>query len=147
MAHSEAQRAEMWARREAAVEVSLSRGGALVNDVAVPLDAVETFLTEAGARCRALDPDVQEMVVAHLGDGNVHYTLWPSGAAEGGALIEAVEEVVRAPGGSFSAEHGIGLHKKASMARHRDPVALEVMRAVKTALDPKGILNPGKVLP
>lgn len=147
VAHSEAQRAEMWARREAAAEVSLSRGSALVNDVAVPLDAVEAFLTEAGARCRALDPDVQEMVVAHLGDGNVHYALWPSGAAEGGALVEAVEEVVRALGGSFSAEHGIGLHKKASMARHRDPVALEVMRAVKTALDPKGILNPGKVLP
>lgn len=142
-----AQRAEMWARREAAAEVSLSRRGALVNDVAVPLDAVGRFLSEAGRRCRALDPGVEEVVVGHLGDGNLHYVLWPTGAASGSALVEAVEEVVRGLGGTFSAEHGIGLHKKASMARHRDPVALDMMRAVKVALDPQGILNPGKVLP
>lgn len=81
--------------------------------------------------------------------GTIHYTLYPSADDPDlkDRLMEAVEDEVKALGGSFSAEHGIGVTKKPSMARRKDPVALATMRAVKAALDPKGIMNPGKILP
>ncbi|RMD94007.1 MAG: FAD-binding oxidoreductase [Alphaproteobacteria bacterium] len=149
IARNEAQRAEMWARREAAAEVALTRLPLVNNDVAVPLDKVETFLERMEEVLPRIDPDAEAITVAHLGDGNIHYTVWPGRdePAHLDAIMEAVEDVALELGGSFSAEHGIGLTKKPSMARRKDQVALEVMRAVKAALDPKGILNPGKVLP
>jgi len=149
VAQNDTQRGEMWARREAAGEVCLTRQPMVNNDVAVPLDKVSVFLDRAGARLARLDPGAVPVVVAHLGDGNVHYAVWPTcdDAALADAIMEAVEDEVLALGGSFSAEHGIGLTKRPSMARRKDRVALEAMRAVKAALDPKGILNPGKVFP
>jgi len=89
------------------------------------------------------------MVVAHLGDGNVHYTAYPSrdDAALADTIRAAVDEVATGLGGSFSAEHGVGLSKKGSMARLKDPVALEMMRAIKAAFDPENRMNPGKLLP
>ena len=89
------------------------------------------------------------LTVAHLGDGNLHYTIWPGNTDPGAmdAIMEAVEEEALRLGGSFSAEHGIGLTKLPSMRRRKDPAALAAMRAIKAALDPKGILNPGKLLP
>jgi len=149
VAQSESQRRDIWAMRECAAEVSFGRKPLVVTDVAVPLDLVERFLDQAGQAVAALDPQAQPIYVAHLGDGNLHYTLWPSRADADlqEALLEAIEEVVRALGGSFSAEHGIGTSKLSSMQRRKDPVALEMMRAIKQALDPKGILNPGKVIP
>lgn len=149
VAQSESQRRDIWAMREAAAEVSIARKPMVVTDVAVPLDLVERFLDQAGQAVAALDPQAQPIYVAHLGDGNLHYTLWPSRADADlqEALLEAIEEVVRALGGSFSAEHGIGTSKLSSMQRRKDPVALDMMRAIKQALDPKGILNPGKVIP
>lgn len=149
VAQSESQRRDIWAMREAAAEVSIARKPIVATDVAVPLDLVERFLDQAGQAVAALDPQAQPIYVAHLGDGNLHYTLWPSRADADlqEALLEAIEEVVRALGGSFSAEHGIGTSKLSSMQRRKDPVALEMMRAIKQALDPKGILNPGKVIP
>ncbi|WP_425099495.1 FAD-binding oxidoreductase [Tropicibacter sp. S64] len=147
VAHSEAQRRDFWALREAAAEVCTSRP-VIICDVAVPLDRVALFLGQADRRLAEMDPEAVAMVVAHLGDGNVHYSVWTetTGAARN-AIMEAVEEEALALGGSFSAEHGIGLAKRPAMARFKDPVALEVMRSVKAALDPKGILNPGKVIP
>ena len=149
IARSEAQRREMWARREAAAEVTLARSPMINNDIAVPLDRIEAFFAAMSERLPALDPGAEETCVAHLGDGNIHYVLYPSSGepAHIDRLMEAVEEVARALGGTFSAEHGIGLTKKPSMARRKDPVALAVMRRIKSALDPKGIMNPGKVLP
>ncbi len=87
--------------------------------------------------------------MAHLGDGNVHYTVFPTrdDAALYDQVVEAVEDEVQALRGSFSAEHGVGLSKRASMARRKDPVALAVMRPVKVALDPDNRMNPGKILP
>ena len=84
-----------------------------------------------------------------MGDGNIHYTVYPTRNDDDlkDRLCEAVEDAVAALGGSFSAEHGVGLTKRGTMARRKDAVALDVMRAVKLALDPAGILNPGKVLP
>ena len=147
VATSEAQRAAFWARREAAAELSLARKPCVVNDVAVPLDKVQTFLEQAEERVARVDPKADAMVVAHLGDGNVHYAVRVTDATLVTPVMETVEDLVRTLGGTFSAEHGIGRSKLGSMARRKDPVALDMMRAIKTALDPKGILNPGKLLP
>ncbi len=149
VAKSQSQRAEMWARREASAEVSRLRSPVVDNDIAVPLDRMQALLDRTEARARALDPGIAFMHVAHLGDGNLHFAAWPESRdpAVHRAIGEAVEEETIALGGSFSAEHGIGLSKLPAMTRHKDPVALEAMRAIKRALDPNGIMNPGKVLP
>ena len=117
--------------------------------MALPLDKVVTFLDLIHARLPDLDPDCETLSVAHLGDGNVHFTVFPTrdDPALYDAVVEAVEDVVQELGGSFSAEHGVGLAKLPSMARRKDPVALDVMRAIKTALDPDNRMNPGKILP
>ena len=98
---------------------------------------------------KKIDPTGEELYISHLGDGNLHYTFYPtdiSGVLKE-PITEAIEDVVLALNGSFSAEHGIGLSKKNSMARRKDPIALEMMGAIKTAFDPKNLMNPGKVYP
>lgn len=147
VAQNQAQRDEMWARREAAAELAFMRPNVLVNDVAVPLDRVGAFLDRAREALFRIDPEAHESVVSHLGDGNVHYAVQLSAPDLKAPVMEAVEDVVLALGGSFSAEHGIGLVKRPSMARRKDSVALDMMRAIKAVLDPQNILNPGKVLP
>ncbi|WP_226780279.1 FAD-binding oxidoreductase [Oceaniglobus trochenteri] len=149
VARNEAQRAEMWARREDAGEMSVMQQPVLLMDVALPLDGVEHFLRQAETAFHAIDPEGQSMVVAHLGDGNVHLSMWPSkaGIPQSDAIVARIEDVVADLGGSFSAEHGIGKAKRATMARRKNPVALDVMRRIKDALDPGGIMNPGKVIP
>lgn len=147
IAQNASQRAEIWARREAAAEVCLARLPVVNNDIAVPLDKVADFFTRMAPVLPRLDADARALSVAHLGDGNIHYAVQVSGADKVDPVMEAVEDVVADLGGSFSAEHGIGLSKKPSMARRKDPVALRVMGQIKSALDPKGIMNPGKVLP
>ena len=149
VARSDAQRTEMWARREAAAEVSLGEGPVVNNDIAVPLDKVGTFLDLAEKQLGAFVPDAKIFVVSHLGDGNVHYTVRPSDPKPDvmDRIMETIEDIVLSLGGSFSAEHGIGLTKRPSMKRRKDPVALDVMRSIKNALDPDNRMNPGKVLP
>jgi FAD/FMN-containing dehydrogenase len=149
VARSEAQRRAMWERREAAAEVMLNTPLMVDTDISLPLDGLSPFLAAMTRRLAGLDPAATEAVVAHLGDGNIHYTAYPSRDDPDllAAIRAAVAEEAVARGGSFSAEHGIGLSKRATMAAHKDPVALDVMRAIKAALDPAGILNPGKLLP
>lgn len=149
VAQSEAQRATMWARREAAAELALLRLPFVDNDVAVRPDLMQELLQRIEARTRAIDPGIAFLNVAHLGDGNLHFAGWPStpDPVAMKAISRAVEEEVVALGGSFSAEHGVGLLKKPAMTAHKDPVALAVMARIKAALDPNGILNPGKVVP
>lgn len=149
IAQNETQRRAIWKRREDAGEVAFF-GGIFVNtDVALPLDKIATFERLLTPRIKAIDPDASEVIVAHLGDGNIHHTSYVSrnDPAVMHALVEAVEDVVQELGGSFSAEHGIGVSKLDTMKRRKDPVALDAMRAIKAALDPNGILNPGKVIP
>lgn len=143
------QRSAMWAMREAAAEVASQQPIRLTNDVAVPVDLVETFLTRADAVLAAYDPGARTSVVAHLGDGNIHYTVLPtfSDPERKDALMEQIEELVLTLGGSFSAEHGIGTYKLGSMARRKNPAALAAMRVIKSALDPNNVMNPGKLLP
>ena len=149
VARTGAQRTEMWARREAAAAITFTRQPLVDNDIAVPLDKVETFVRRMEQRLPEVDPGAESITVAHLGDGNLHYTVWPTSgdAALHDRLREAVEDIVAELGGSFSAEHGVGTSKLTTMTRRKDPVALDVMRAIKTALDPQGLLNPGKVMP
>ena len=149
IARSEAQRSEMWARREAAAELTFWRRRLVDTDVALPLDRVAEFIDRANARMAELDPESDPFYVAHLGDGNVHYTVYVGSddIQHRDRVTEAIEDIVADLGGSFSAEHGIGQSKLATLRRRKDPVALDVMRQIKAALDPKGILNPGKTLP
>lgn len=149
VAQNEAQRREMWERRERAAELSVVRRPLVITDVAVPLDKVATFLSEATARIAEIDAEAQDLTVAHLGDGNIHYVVWPGqdDPAHQDRIMEIVEDVVTELRGSFSAEHGVGLAKKPSMQRRKDATALKVMGQIKAALDPQDIMNPGKVLP
>ena len=149
IAQNEEQRLIMWERREAAAEISLLKNPLINNDIAVPLDKVSEFLTVMEKKLPELDAGADVLIVSHLGDGNVHYTVWPSKDDEKhkDKIMEAIENVVLTLGGSFSAEHGIGLSKLSSMERRKDRVALDVMRQIKNAIDPQGIMNPGKVLP
>ena len=149
VARSEQQRRAMWARREAAAEIGVGLRPEVDTDVCLPLDKVDAFLSEALRRLDALDPGDRTLTVAHLGDGNLHFTAYPTrdDTALKDRVMETVEDVVAELGGSFSAEHGVGLSKLNSMSRRKDPVALDVMRAVKAALDPQNLLNPGKVIP
>ena len=149
IAQNEAQRLAMWKRRELAAEVMFARKPAIDTDIAVPLDAVPEFFRRIEQRLPALDPKAETICVSHLGDGNIHFTVYPSRPDHDlhEAVVEAVEDVVMALGGSFSAEHGVGRMKLSSMARRKSPVALDVMRAIKQALDPQGLMNPGKVIP
>ncbi len=149
VAKSDAQRAEMWARREEAAEITLTTPTLVDSDVCVPVDKVDTFLKRITERVQKLDPGAEELTVSHLGDGNLHYTVFPTrdDADHRDLIRQQVEQVTAELGGSFSAEHGIGLTKLPSMTRNKDAVSLDVMRAIKSALDPKGIMNPGKVIP
>ena len=149
VAQNEAQRKEMWARREAAGQIMFDAGRCVVTDIAVPLSKVGETLRAITARLQDIDPDVKEVIVSHLGDGNIHHAAYPSRNDPDvmDAMVEAVEDCVQAVRGSFSAEHGVGVSKLDTMKRRKDPVALDVMRAIKKAIDPKGIMNPGKVIP
>ncbi|MBE0555512.1 MAG: FAD-binding oxidoreductase [Rhodobacteraceae bacterium] len=149
VAQTGAQRLAMWQRRELAAEITLDRQPTIDTDIALPLDRLAAFLDRIEARLPALDAGAETLSVAHLGDGNIHFTVFPSrdDPALHDAVVAAVEDEVQALGGSFSAEHGVGLSKLATMKRRKDPVALAVMRQIKAALDPEGRMNPGKVIP
>lgn len=149
LAQTEAQRRAIWARREAAAEITYATAPFIDTDIALPLDQIGTFLRRIHARLPALNAGATTLTVGHLGDGNLHFTVFPTedSTTLHDEVVEAIEDIVADLKGSFSAEHGVGLSKKASMARRKDPVALDVMRAIKAALDPAGRMNPGKVLP
>ncbi len=149
VAQTDEQRIALWKIRESAAELAFHRRPFVDSDISVPLDQVVEFITRFNARIKDLDAGAEDLIVSHLGDGNIHHTLWPS--RDDPQLMDdirtLVEDIVADLRGSFSAEHGIGLNKRNTMARRKDPTALNVMRKIKTALDPENIMNPGKVLP
>jgi len=154
LAESLAQRAALWKLRESVPEAQRAEGASIKHDVSVPVAALPRFLEQASAAALAVVPAGRMVPYGHVGDGNLHFNMSvPLGAdpqqflAQAPAVHAAVYEVVRSFRGSISAEHGIGRLKREALARHRSPVDLDVMRAIKRALDPNGILNPGKVLP
>ena len=139
--------------REALSEVQKFEGGSIKHDVSVPVSSIPAFITEANAAVERLMPGARPVPFGHFGDGNIHYNVTqPEGADRAEFLSRwdevnaVVFEVVAKYGGSISAEHGVGVMKRDLLPRVKDPVALDLMRALKRMLDPNGILNPGKVL-
>ncbi|CAN7531170.1 FAD-binding oxidoreductase [Bosea sp. LjRoot237] len=153
LAGSLGQRADLWKLREMLSEVQTHEGGSIKHDISVPLHATPEFLKRATARVEAMVPGCRPVPFGHLGDGNIHFNVsQPIGAdkaaylAGWSAMNEAVHAIVTELKGSISAEHGIGRLKRSLLPGVKDPVELDLMRTVKAALDPKGVLNPGSVL-
>ncbi|KQP59123.1 FAD-binding oxidoreductase [Methylobacterium sp. Leaf108] len=154
IASSGTQAEALWALRENLSEVQGREGGSIKHDVSVPLGRLADFLDEATAACEAAMPGLRVCAFGHFGDGNIHFNLsQPVGMdkaaylAEWGRFNRIVHDIVQAMDGSIAAEHGIGRIKRDELARYGDPVGLDLMRCLKKALDPNGILNPGKVIP
>jgi FAD/FMN-containing dehydrogenase len=153
LAESEAQARRLWHLREAIVEAQRVSGPSIKHDVSVPVSAVPEMLAKADAAVETVFPGVRPMPFGHVGDGNIHYNLLPPTGlaaeaflAKAGALTRAVHDVVAGMGGSISAEHGLGQLRREEALRYKDPLEIELMRRVKAALDPRGIMNPGKVV-
>jgi FAD/FMN-containing dehydrogenase len=147
------QRKTFWKIRELMSEAPKFEGGSIKHDISVPVSKVAEFLEEAYQVVETVIPGSRLVPFGHLGDGNMHANVsQPIGADKEEFLNrwhemnEAVHAIVTRLNGSISAEHGIGILKRDLLPAVKDPVSLEVMRSIKLALDPKGILNPGKVL-
>jgi FAD/FMN-containing dehydrogenase len=153
VAASLAQAADLWRLREAASEAQKGEGGSIKHDISVPVSRIPDFLVQAGDVVQRICPGARPVPFGHFGDGNVHYNVsQPPGMARDAFLALwdemacAVHDVVVSFGGSISAEHGIGRLKRDELVRVKSPVEIDLMRRIKGALDPKGILNPGKLL-
>ena len=152
VASSIAQRAAFWHIRETIPLANRRIGAVSSHDISVPLSLIPEFITRAGAAIAAIG-DFRINCFGHLGDGNLHYNVFPvrgrtqlDDAPFRYAVKTAVHDLTHALGGSISAEHGIGRLKVGDLEKYSDPVKLVMMRAVKAALDPAGIMNPGAVL-
>ncbi|TAK08065.1 MAG: hydroxyacid dehydrogenase, partial [Rhizorhabdus sp.] len=155
IAANETQAAALWALREAISDAEKIDGPSLKHDISVPVSEMPSFLERERDRVEQSFPGARIIAFGHLGDGNIHFNLLPPTGADRNAWIAAhgavasalVHDLVAAVGGSLSAEHGIGQAKLAEFARLTDPVRLTALRAIKQALDPLGIMNPGKLVP
>ena len=152
IALSQAQAAAFWAVREQIPEANRRIGAVSSHDISVPLGAIAEFIDRGRALVAGLG-DFRINCFGHLGDGNLHYNVFPppgqdrAGFAHLQATVKrAVHDLVHELGGSVSAEHGIGRAKVGDLERYGDPVRLDAMRAIKAALDPAGIMNPGVIL-
>lgn len=153
IAASDSQRAALWRLREEMSDVQKLEGGSIKHDVSVPVSLIPTFISRANHLVEQQCPGARPVPFGHFGDGNVHYNVSQPPGMDREAFLglwepmsETVHGLVAELGGSFSAEHGVGRMKRDELRRRKDPVALEMMHAIKAALDPNGILNPGKVL-
>jgi FAD/FMN-containing dehydrogenase len=154
IAASEAQAEDFWRIRHSISEAERAGGPALQHDISVPVDDMPRFMIEGGAEAEARFPGTEAVAYGHLGDGNVHFHVRaPAGvdpqvwyAKDGPGISRHVHDMVVAAGGSISAEHGIGQMKRAELERLSAPSRMTVLRAIKGALDPNNILNPGKLV-
>ncbi len=153
VAQSITQSRDFWRLRETVSEAQGQEGETIKHDVAVPVSAMADFLTEADAAVTARWPDLRLVTFGHLGDGNLHYNLSPPAGGSGDgflarqeAINRVVHDIVDRHRGTISAEHGLGVLRRDEAVRYKAPVELAMMRAIKRALDPAGIMNPGKLL-
>ena len=153
IAASEAQAEAIWRIRESIPEGQKPEGGSIKNDVSVPVSRVPEFMELATKAVEEALPGIRVVAFGHLGDGNIHFNLTqPVGMDREGYMTQwdrfdrIVCDIATGLGGSFSAEHGIGRLKRVDMARYKSEVEVDLMRTVKRALDPKNIMNPGKVV-
>ena len=146
--------ADFWRLREAIVTAQQYLGASIKHDISVPISMVENFINAAGIAVENICPDIRPYSFGHLGDGNIHYNLSrPSNMSDDNFMAmedeihRAVHDITDGLGGSFSAEHGIGLIKTMDIERYKSDIELELMQAIKGVFDPKHIMNHGKLLP
>ncbi|WP_250462538.1 FAD-binding oxidoreductase [Caballeronia sp. GAFFF2] len=156
IASSDRQRAALWEVRHSVTEANKKAGIGLTTDCAVPLSAVPAFIEQATQAVLALDSQIGIVIVGHMGDGNIHlvpmysFDAWsalPDQTAAGAAVRRAVNDAAHALGGTFSAEHGVGQTGLSEMTHYKSAAELSIMRAVKNALDPANLMNPGRLFP
>jgi FAD/FMN-containing dehydrogenase len=153
LAESEAQRRSLWLLRERVPEAERRDGGSLKHDVSVRIARIPEFVTRAEPELKRIAAH-RLSIYGHIGDGNLHFNVLPPAgqgfdafrAEHAAALSSCVHDLAATMGGSFSAEHGVGILKVHELVRYESPAALSVMHALKRALDPGGIMNPGKLL-
>ncbi len=154
VAESLAQSQALWHVRESIPLAQAQEGLNIKHDIALPVSAIPAFVARTDAALEAAYPGVKLVNFGHLGDGNLHYNVQAPAGTDGKRFLDDHEhavntlvfDAVAACGGSFSAEHGIGLLKRDELALRKSPVALQLMRSIKAALDPQGLFNPGRVL-
>jgi FAD/FMN-containing dehydrogenase len=148
----------LWALREDISESQSAEGRTIKHDIALPISRIADFIDSMSVEIARRWPGERLVIFGHLGDGNLHYNLSPAGDRLGpahratfegleGPINRCVHDAVMAHGGSISAEHGLGVLRRDEAARHKSPVERQLMRAIKVALDPLGLMNPGKLLP
>jgi D-lactate dehydrogenase (cytochrome) len=153
IAQSEAQRAGFWKLREGITEAQGIEGGSIKHDISVPVSAIPDFVRRATQAVVDYMPGIRPCTFGHVGDGNLHFNFsQPEGRdkkdflTHWGEVNRIVHDIVVEMGGSISAEHGIGQLKRDELRHYKPALDLGIMRSIKSALDPKGIMNPGKML-
>ncbi len=153
LAASRAQQLEFWKLRESISEAQKLEGPSIKHDVSVPVSRVPEFIARANAALQERFPDVRIVAFGHAGDGNIHYNCSKSQRGDATAFFGQSEEVnrlvydvVTSLEGSISAEHGLGVLKREEITRYKSALELDLMRSIKATLDPRGLMNPGKVL-
>jgi len=154
VAQNDQQRTDFWRIRESIPEAQNHDGASIKHDVSVPVSRVPSFLDEATSAITKTYPGARPLAFGHVGDGNIHFNIaqpmdWDGSAfkAERPAVNRIVHDIVARYGGSISAEHGLGRLRREEVVRYKPAVELDLMRRIKTALDPHDIMNPGKVVP
>jgi FAD/FMN-containing dehydrogenase len=150
IAENLAQAKQFWHLREHLSEALRKEGPGIHFDIAVPLDEIADFLMQMDGKIKAIAPDIILAPFGHIGDGNLHYNMYFAHTSESFADIkQRIQDLVYGEvakrGGSLSAEHGIGIERKAELQRYKTPAEIEFMKKIKRALDPDGIMNPGKI--
>jgi len=153
VARSPVQARQLWALRENISEAQKIEGLSIKHDIAVPLSRLADFLARADAALAAAFPGIRVVAFGHVGDGNLHYNLSRPASGDNAAFIarqpavhRLVHDIVHALEGSISAEHGLGQLKREEILRYKSAAEMALMRALKQALDPRGLMNPGKLL-
>ena len=153
LAQSNDQAKRLWALRENISEAQKIEGYSIKHDISVPISRLSEFVECADAALEQLFPGIRIVTFGHVGDGNLHYNQSKPEAGDNAEFMAAqaqvnrlVHDIVHELGGSISAEHGIGQLKRDELLRYKSPLEMEMMRAIKRALDPQGLMNPGKVL-
>ena len=153
LAASEAQALALWALRENISEAQARAGKNIKHDIAVPIASLPAFIAAASHDLHAAFAGIRLVVFGHMGDGNLHFNVSPPTGADAAQFLQnqdainrIVHDLVARFNGSISAEHGLGVLRRDEAARYKSPVELALMRSIKTALDPAGLMNPGKVI-
>jgi FAD/FMN-containing dehydrogenase len=153
VAQSIAEARALWAIREGIPEAQARAGGNVKHDISLPVSSIPSFVAATNAALAARFAWIEPVVFGHLGDGNLHYNMAVKDGmpvalafAQEAAINRIVHDAVAAAGGSISAEHGLGQMKREEIRRYKSPVELALMQSIKQALDPHGLMNPGKLL-